>query len=89
MGVGSIAQQEKTAALLERAYRMALMLQGRVCAGNVDVTDDQARAFEQIAVATELVALLDEARVTLLEQAGRTLTTTSSTAGAGRPAGTA
>jgi hypothetical protein len=72
MGVRSIARQEKTAALLERAYRMALMLQGRVCAGDLEVADVQVDAFEQFAVATELVAILDEARVALLEQSGRT-----------------
>jgi hypothetical protein len=65
MGGRPIAQREKTAALLERAYRMALVLQGRICAGEVGVV--QAHAFEQIAVATELVAMLDEARVALLE----------------------
>ena len=67
-GVRSIEGQEKTAALLERAYRMALVLQGRACAGDLEVADVHADAFEQFAVAAELVAILDEARVVLLER---------------------
>ena len=63
---------EKTAALLERAYRMALALQGRICAGDVEAEYVQAGTFEEFAIANELVAILDEARVTLPAQAGRT-----------------
>lgn len=53
----------RTAELLERAYRMALLLQG------ANATGAPAHAFERMAVAAELVALLDEARVALLLQA--------------------
>lgn len=60
------ARLEETAALLERAYRMALVLQGRVCAAGADVVDIPAHSFEQIAVVAELLAILDEARVSLL-----------------------
>jgi hypothetical protein len=63
---------EKTAALLERAYRMALVLQGGICAGDLEANPVQASTFEQFAIANELVAILDEARVALLTQAGRT-----------------
>lgn len=66
------AAKEKAAALLERAYRMALVLQGRACSGDVEAADVQAGAFEQFAVVMELVAILDEARVALLEQSGAT-----------------
>jgi len=52
---------EKTAALLERAYRMALALQGRICAGDVEAEYVQAGTFEEFAIANELVAILDEA----------------------------
>ena len=72
MNLRSVARQEKTAALLERAYRMALMLQGRAGAGDLEVAGVQADAFEQFAVVNELVATLDEARAALLEQSGRT-----------------
>jgi hypothetical protein len=53
-----------TARLLERAYRIALVLHGRSAApadGDVD-----PRAFEQLALAAELVSLLDDARAGLV-----------------------
>ena len=61
---------EKTAALLERAYRMALVLQGRICAGDAESQDAPAGAFEDFVIARELVSILDEARVSLLGQSG-------------------
>ncbi len=57
---------QEAAALLERAYRMALLLQGRLG----DCTDEAA--FEPMALARELLSLLDDARVALLVQASRT-----------------
>ena len=51
---------QDAAALLERAYRMALLLQGRLATGA-----DEA-AFEPMTLAGELVTLLDDARVALL-----------------------
>jgi hypothetical protein len=63
----AVAQQERAAALLERAYRMALLLQGRVCAAGAGTAEDPAHSFEQVAVAAELVAILDDARAALLE----------------------
>jgi hypothetical protein len=59
-------REEEASALLERAYRMALILQSRLCAGELEATDIQAEAFEQFAIAKELVAVLDEARAALL-----------------------
>lgn len=64
---GAVAQREQVAALLERAYRMALVLQGRVCATAACTAEDPAHSFEQVAVAAELVAILDDARAALLE----------------------
>ena len=58
----------KTAALLERAYRIALVLQGRICAGEVEPDHGQTGAFEQFAIANELVSILDEARFSLFVQ---------------------
>lgn len=63
---------EKTAALLERAYRLALVLQSRTSRGDGEVRDVPAGAFEEYVIAGELVAVLDEARVGLVEQSGRT-----------------
>ncbi len=51
---------QDVAASLERAYRMALLLQGHMADGS-----DEA-AFEPMALAGELVGLLDDARVALL-----------------------
>lgn len=53
------AHLEQVAALLERAYRLALVLQ--------EVTDDGETARF---TAAELVQVLDEARVALLEASG-------------------
>jgi hypothetical protein len=63
----AVAQQERVAALLERAYRMALLLQGCVCAAGARTAEDPAHPFDQVAVAAELVAILDDARAALLE----------------------
>lgn len=56
-----------TAGLLERAYRIALVLHGRQ-AGSAAATDGDVdpRAFEQLALAAELVSLLDDARAGLV-----------------------
>ena len=51
---------------LERAYRIALLLQGRL-ADRGDHSDEAA--FEPMTLAVELVALLDDARAALLRQA--------------------
>jgi hypothetical protein len=67
---GAVAQREQVAALLERAYRMALLLQGHACAAGAGSAEDPAHSFEQVAMTAELVALLDDARAALLE-AGR------------------
>ena len=58
----------KTAALLERAYRMALVLQGRIGAGEVETGHGQTGAFEQFVISNELVSILDEARFSLFVQ---------------------
>jgi len=56
-----------TAVLLERAYRLALVLQGRQAdAAQPADGDVDPHAFEQLALATELLALLDDARAGLL-----------------------
>ena len=56
-----------TALLLERAYRIALVLHGRQ-AGSAPPPDGDVdpRAFEQLALAAELVTLLDDARAGLV-----------------------
>ena len=56
-----------TAALLERAYRLALVLHDRQ-ADAADAADGELdpRSFEQLALASELLALLDDARAGLL-----------------------
>ena len=56
-----------TALLLERAYRIALVLQARQ-AGSAAPTegDVDPRAFEHLALAAELVTLLDDARAGLV-----------------------
>ena len=64
---------ERTAALVERAYRMALVL--KACAvgghwGHDDAAADGLGGFERIAISSELVELLDEARCTLLVPIG-------------------
>lgn len=59
-------QEEEASALLERAYRMALVLESRLCAGDPETADIQAAAFEQFAIAKELVAVLDEVRAMLV-----------------------
>jgi hypothetical protein len=64
---GTVAQREQVAALLERAYRMALLMQGRVCTAGAGTAEDPAHSFEQVAMAAELVAILDDARAALLE----------------------
>jgi hypothetical protein len=55
------------ALLLERAYRIALVLQARQT-GSAAPTDGDVdpRAFEQLALAAELVTLLDDARAALV-----------------------
>jgi hypothetical protein len=58
-----------TALLLERAYRLALVLHGRQAdASAPDEGDVDPRAFEQLALAAELVALLDDARAGLVRR---------------------
>jgi hypothetical protein len=58
-----------TALLLERAYRLALVLHGRHSdASAPDEGDVDPRAFEQLALAAELVALLDDARAGLVRR---------------------
>jgi hypothetical protein len=59
-------QLEATAALLERAYRMALLLQEQCAPGPAPAVE---AGFAARALAAELVALLDEARVALLAAA--------------------
>ena len=56
--------EEHLAALLERAFRMALLLQGH----HGERCDEAA--FAPLTLAGELVALLDDARAALLVQAG-------------------
>jgi hypothetical protein len=58
-----------SAALLERAYRLALVLQDRLGQGDVESHGAQAQWFEGATLSSELVALLDEARVRLLAHA--------------------
>ena len=60
--------REQAAALLERAYRMALVLQGQCGRAEIESLGISSEAFEPFAVASELVAVLDEARVALLGQ---------------------
>lgn len=62
---------EATAALLERAYRMALVLQGRLGDTPDEAVDVSPSAFEVFAVASELVAVLDEVRSALVVQAAQ------------------
>ena len=61
---------DRTALLLERAYRLALVLHGRQAddAPAPDEGDIDPRAFEQLALAAELVALLDDARAGLVRR---------------------
>lgn len=72
MQAGPCLGIEKTATLLERAYRLALVMQGRACPADLGACDVSARVFENLAVAHELVAVLDEARTSLLTQVGAT-----------------
>jgi hypothetical protein len=56
-----------TALLLERAYRIALVLQARQASSAAPTEGDvDPRAFEQLALAAELVTLLDDARAGLV-----------------------
>ena len=55
-----------TAVLLERAYRLALVLHGRQAACTPAEGDVDDGAFEQLALAAELLALLDDARAALV-----------------------
>ena len=58
-----------TARLLERAYRLALVLHGRQADASAPAEGDvDPRAFEQLALAAELVALLDDARAGLVRR---------------------
>jgi hypothetical protein len=61
---------ERTAALVERAYRMALVLKACTLGGHDDAAADGLGGFERIAISSELVELLDEARSTLLVPIG-------------------
>lgn len=63
-------QGQATAALLERAYRMALALQSSVAAQGLEPAELEPQRFVQFALAQELVTMLDEARVMLLAQTG-------------------
>ena len=63
--VNDLRAREPAAALLERAYRMALLLQAR-CAAATTADDAAGAGFERHALAAELLALLDEARAALL-----------------------
>jgi hypothetical protein len=58
--------QERSAALLERAYRMALLLQHHVSQGTDETLADGEDGFERLTICIELVELLDEARRTLV-----------------------
>jgi hypothetical protein len=56
-----------TAVLLERAYRIALLLHDRQPGSSGPADGDvDPRAFEQLALAAELVTLLDDARAALV-----------------------
>lgn len=56
-----------TAVLLERAYRLALVLHDRQSDATRPAGDDvDAGAFEQLALSAELLALLDDARAGLV-----------------------
>jgi hypothetical protein len=58
-----------TALLLERAYRLALVLHGRQSDASAPAEGDvDPHAFEQMALAAELVALLDDARAGLVRR---------------------
>lgn len=61
---------EAIAALLERCYRLALLLRERVSAGDASAAlcDDE---FERLVLTMELVAVLDEARGGLVAEAAR------------------
>lgn len=72
MKAGSCVSIEKTAALLERAYRLALVMEGRCIPAHIEACEVASREFEDFAVAKELVAILDEARISLLAKAGAT-----------------
>lgn len=61
---------ERTAALVERAYRMALVLKACALGGQDDASAEGLAGFERIAISSELVELLDEARCTLLVPIG-------------------
>lgn len=62
---GLTAGREAAAALLERAYRMALLLQAR-CAAAAAAPETEDDRFERHVLAAELLAVLDEARAALL-----------------------
>lgn len=64
MATGQRQSLEATAALMERAYALALVLRERV-----DARAIAADPFEHRVLAAELVALLDEARASLLRVA--------------------
>jgi hypothetical protein len=63
---------DRTAALLERAYRLALVMESCRRPADLEARDVATRKFEDFAVAKELVAILDEARISLLAKAGAT-----------------
>lgn len=63
--------QTRTAVLLERAYRMALLLRSRLAAPGRHAADDEGTDFEGLAVASELLDLIDEVRAGLLEGTSR------------------
>ena len=56
-----------TAVLLERAYRLALVLHDRQQAACTPAEDEvDPSAFEKLALAAELLSLLDDARAALV-----------------------
>lgn len=60
------SRHERTAALLERAYRMALLLQARSFRDQDVASSDGAGELEALTLCIELVELLDDARSTLV-----------------------
>jgi hypothetical protein len=62
----SMKGQERSAALLERAYRMALLLQLHAAEGADEKLADGEDGFEHLTICIELVELLDEARSALV-----------------------
>ena len=60
------APLDRTAALLERAFRLALALNGHMGPRAAEDHAVPAGVFAEFVIARELVALLDEARVSLL-----------------------